>query len=44
MGADQAWLEGESAAKNGRLRADNPYQEGTEEYLSWNDGWSSVEK
>lgn len=44
MGADQAYLEGTKAAQNGRPLSDNPYKEGTEENLSWTDGWNSVKK
>ena len=44
MGADQAYLEGAQAARNGREISANPYEKGTEEYLSWNDGWNSVQK
>ena len=44
MGADQAYLEGVNAAQSGRALSDNPYKEGTEEYLSWRDGWKSVQK
>jgi hypothetical protein len=43
MGADEAYLEGAETAKNGRPLSDNPYQEGSEDYLSWRDGWNSVQ-
>ncbi|MFQ5528490.1 MAG: hypothetical protein ACE5GX_19830, partial [Thermoanaerobaculia bacterium] len=42
MGADECYLEGAEAARNGRPLSDNPYEEGTEDYLSWQDGWNSV--
>ena len=44
MGADQAYQEGAQAAKNGRPLSDNPYPAGSEENLSWTDGWKSVNK
>lgn len=44
MGADQAYLEGAKAAKNGVPLSKNPYPAGSEENLSWADGWNSVKK
>ena len=44
MGADEAYMQGADAAKNGRPVSDNPYQEGTEDNLSWTDGWNSIAK
>lgn len=44
MGADDAYMQGVEAAQNGRPISDNPYDEGTEDYLSWNIGWNSAQK
>ena len=42
MGADDANLQGEEASKDGRPLSDNPYEDGTEDNLSWTDGWNAV--
>ncbi len=44
MGADQAYLEGADAARNGRDLSANKYDKDKEqeEYLSWIDGYNSV--
>jgi hypothetical protein len=33
------WNKGADAAENGADITDNPYEEGTEEYDDWEDGW-----
>lgn len=34
-----AYREGEHAARSGVLETDNPYDEGTEEYNDWGEGY-----
>ncbi len=41
--ADECYLEGAQAAQKGKPVSDNPYEEGSEDYLSWADGWNSVQ-
>ena len=42
MGADASYLEGANAATDGQPLSGNPYADGSEDSLSWIDGWNSV--
>jgi hypothetical protein len=37
-----AFLEGREASEAGRSDLDNPFDSGTDHYLSWNDGWNAA--
>lgn len=39
MDKSKEWLEGVKAHSEKKLRADNPYESHTQEYLDWEEGW-----
>lgn len=40
--ANDPYAEGADAATAGEPQGDNPYQRGSEEFISWNEGWTSI--
>ena len=39
---NSAYDEGLEARKAGRPETDNPYDDGSQEFLDWNDGWMAA--
>ena len=42
--AQDAWQEGYDAFDNGQPETANPHAHGTDEHLSWNDGWLEAQR